>query len=118
MLNLLKFKERAKYRDGRETDLTGQQAYGLYGAGVAKLIQGLGGTFVFGGQANVLLIGDGELQWDTVAIVKYPSFEAFTKMTASEAYQEVHVHRDAGLSHQLLINCLDPEQVAKLAAAG
>jgi hypothetical protein len=27
MLNLLKYKDRASYADGRETDLTGEQAY-------------------------------------------------------------------------------------------
>ena len=110
MLNLLKFKEKADYTDGRETDLSGAEAYGLYGAGVAKLIHELGGRFVWGGQANVLLIGDGELEWDAVAVVEYPSFEHFSGMTQSEAYQEVHVHRDAGLAHQVLINCLSPEQ--------
>lgn len=112
MLNLLKFKQAAEYADGRETDLTGQQAYGLYGAGVSKLIHELGGSFEFVGQTNVLLIGDGDLEWDSVVIVKYPSFEAFVQMTQSEAYQAIHVHRDAGLAHQLLINCLSPEQAS------
>lgn len=110
MLNLLKFRERAEYADGRETDLSGEQAYMLYGAAVTKIIEGFGGGLIFGGRANVLLIGDGELEWDSVAIMKYPSFEAFQGMTQSEAYAEVHVHRDAGLEHQLLVNCLDAEQ--------
>ena len=30
MLNLLKFKEKAEYEDGRDTDLTGKQAYAIY----------------------------------------------------------------------------------------
>jgi hypothetical protein len=34
MVNLLKFKEKAEYEDGRETELTGQQAYGIYGSEV------------------------------------------------------------------------------------
>ena len=29
MLNLLKFKEKAEYEDGRETDLTGKEAYSI-----------------------------------------------------------------------------------------
>jgi len=32
MVNLLKFKEKAEYEDGRETEMTGQEAYSLYGA--------------------------------------------------------------------------------------
>jgi len=111
MLNLLKFKEKAVYEDGRETELSGAEAYGLYGVGVAKLIADMGGSIEIGLSTNVLLIGDGDLEWDSVAIVRYPSFEAFAGMTASAAYQEIHVHRDAGLEHQLLINCLAPDQL-------
>lgn len=110
MLNLLKFKPKAEYADGRETDLTGEQAYGLYAAGVTKIIDEMGGGLVWGGKANVLLIGDGDLEWDAVGIMRYPSFEDFAGMTQSEAYHKIHVHRDAGLAHQVLINCLGPEQ--------
>ena len=111
MLNLLKFKEKAEYADGRTTDLSGAEAYGLYGTAVAKIISEMGGKIVWGGQTNALVIGDGDLEWDSVAIVRYPSFEHFTGMTQSEAYQEIHVHRDAGLAHQILVNCLGPEQI-------
>lgn len=117
MLNLLKFREKAVYADGRETDLTGRQAYMIYGAEVQKIIEGFGGGLLFGGAANVLVIGDGELEWDWIGVMRYPSFDHFTKMTASEAYQAIHVHRDAGLEHQVLINCLDlPQSLARLQA--
>lgn len=43
MVNLLKFKERAEYADGRETDLTGAQAYAIYGTGVHKCITAVRG---------------------------------------------------------------------------
>ncbi len=109
MLNLLKFKERAEYADGRETELSGAEAYALYGAGVAILIGALGGRAVYQGVPNVLVIGEGDTPWDAIAIVEYPSIESFQKMLASEAYQEVHVHREAGLEHQLLINTLPIE---------
>ena len=114
MLNLLKFKQRAEYEDGRETALTGAQAYGLYGAAVGALIAELGGRIVFNGQANTLVIGDGDLQWDAVALVEYPSIDSFQAMIASPAYQDAHVHRAAGLEHQLLVNCLSPEQAAAM----
>ncbi len=35
MVNLLKFKEQAEYPDGRETELTGAQAFAIYGEAVA-----------------------------------------------------------------------------------
>jgi hypothetical protein len=31
MVNLLKFKEKAEYEDGRDSDLTGEEAYAIYG---------------------------------------------------------------------------------------
>jgi uncharacterized protein (DUF1330 family) len=105
MLNLLKFREFAQYPDGRDSDISGQEAYQRYGVEVAKLIEELGGEFVFLSPADVLLIGDDDLQWDMVGIVKYPSKEAFMAMSQSESYNEIHVHRDAGLEHQLLVQC-------------
>ena len=33
MVNLLKFKEKAVYEDGRQTELSGQAAYALYAGG-------------------------------------------------------------------------------------
>ena len=46
MVNLLKFKERAEYEDGRETPLSGREAYALYAAEVAKVITQVGGKLI------------------------------------------------------------------------
>jgi len=104
MLNLLKFKEKAVYADGRETNLSGQEAYGLYGIEVAKMIEADGGRTVFAAATNSLVIGEGELEWDMVAIAEYANLESFQKIMSSPEYQKIAVHREAGLAHQLLIN--------------
>ena len=41
--------------------------------------------------------------WDVVSIATYPSRQAMVEMIQSEKYQEIHVHRDAGLAGQLNI---------------
>lgn len=105
MMNLLKFREFAKYSDGSDTELSGAEAYQRYAAEVVPIISKTGGEVVFSGQANTLVIGDGELEWDMVSIVEYPSVAAFLSMTSSDEYQKIHVHRDAGLEHQLLVEC-------------
>lgn len=105
MLNLLKFKAFAEYGDGIDTKLSGFEAYQRYAVEVTKIINKLGGELVFNGQANTLVIGDGELEWDLVSIVEYPSVAAFIGMTSSEEYKKIHVHRKAGLEHQLLVQC-------------
>ena len=38
MVNLLKFRKKAVYADGRATDLSGVQAYDLYAEGVSRLL--------------------------------------------------------------------------------
>ena len=87
MVNLLKFKERAEYEDGRTTDLSGRDAYRIYGQQVSKLIRDFGGEITFTGDVTFLALGQVEDLWDEVAIAKYPSFRiaslAVVKLTES-----------------------------------
>ena len=105
MLNLLKFKERAEYEDGRETDLTGRAAYGLYGEKMAPFVESQGGRLLHTSAAHFLMIGDGDLDWDMVAIMEYPSKEDFLKIVGDPRVAEFGVHRTAGLDFQLLVAC-------------
>ena len=103
MLNLLKFRERAVYPDGRATTLTGREAYMLYGAPMQKFVESHGGKFVFGGQIKSLVIGEVGDMWDVCALMEYPSAAAFAKIATSPQVAEIGVHRAAGLEGQLLI---------------
>lgn len=103
MVNLLKFKEKAVYKDGRETELTGQEAYALYSRGVMKTLDTVGGKLVFSGDVSRLMLGEVEDLWDTVAIAQYPSRAAMLEMMQLPEYQEISVHREAGLAGQLNI---------------
>ena len=68
MLNLLKFKDDAEYEDGRDTDLTGQEAYGIYGLEVARLLAIVGGALMFNARVERLMLGEVEELWDSAAI--------------------------------------------------
>ncbi len=103
MLNLLKFKAKAEYADGRETSLTGAEAYALYGAAVSKILGKLGGGAMFNAKVERLMLGEVEELWDTVAIAMYPNRQAMFDMIRSEEYQAIHHHREAGLAGQLNI---------------
>ena len=107
MVNLLKFRESATYEDGRDSDLTGAQAYAIYGRAVADLVRDLGGSMVFSGTVSRLMLGEVEDLWDQVAIVMYPSRAAMLDMVVSDAYRDIAVHRDAGLQGQLNIETGD-----------
>ena len=106
MVNLLKFKEKALYEDGRDTALTGEEAYGLYAAEVINLVEKYGGEFLFAGKVNRLMLGEVEEMWDSIAIVEYPSRKAMFDMTMDPENQKIHVHRDAGLEGQLNIETI------------
>ena len=106
MVNLLKYKERAIYDDGRDTNLSGEEAYGLYAAEVINLVEKYGGEFLFAGKVNRLMLGEVEEMWDSIAIAKYPNRKAMFEMTMDPEYQKIHVHRDAGLEGQLNIETI------------
>jgi uncharacterized protein (DUF1330 family) len=86
MLNLLKFKDKAEYEDGRATDLTGREAYQIYALGVAKLVENTGGKVLFGAEVSRLMLGEVEELWDTVAIAQYPSRRKMLEMMMSPEY--------------------------------
>jgi hypothetical protein len=107
MVNLLKFKAKAEYPDGRESDLTGEQAYAIYGEAVSRLLVEFGGAAVFSANVERLMLGEVEELWDKIAIAMYPSRAAMLAMMQSPKMQEIGIHRAAGLAGQLNIETAD-----------
>ena len=103
MLNLLKYKDRAEYADGRKTELSGREAYQIYGVGVIERLAAVNGGIIFSGTVSRLMLGEVEELWDDVAIAMYPSRAAMLEMISSPEYQDIAVHREAGLAGQLNI---------------
>ena len=103
MVNLLKFKEKAEYEDGRETNLSGAEAYAIYGAEVQAHLEKVGGKGIFAGRVSRLMLGEVEDLWDMVAIAMYPSKKAMLTMVSDPEYAESAKHRTAGLEGQLNI---------------
>jgi len=46
MVNLLKFKEKAEYKDGRETNLSGYEAYSIYAKIIEKHLKEIDGELI------------------------------------------------------------------------
>ncbi len=83
MLNLLAF-----VPDG------GRERYEQYGAAVAPLLERAGGRIVYAGEAASPLLGDAG--WDVVALVEYPTRQAFLDMISSPEYLAVaHLRTEA-----------------------
>ncbi len=103
MLNLLKYKDKAEYADGRQTQLSGADAYHVYSEAVTELLKEFGGEFCFSANVERLMLGEVEDLWDEVAIAMYPSRQAMAQMMSCDKMQEIGVHRMAGLAGQLNI---------------
>lgn len=108
MVNLLKFKEKAEYEDGRQTELSGKDAYMIYGRAVTDILPKFGGKAVFAGDVTFLSLGKAEELWDEVAIAMYPKRGDMVRMSMSAEWQEAAVHRTAGLKGQLNIETVLP----------
>lgn len=103
MVNLLKFKDKAEYEDGRETNLTGVEAYAIYGNEVVEHLKSIRAELVYSGDVTRLMLGEIEELWDMVVIARYPSKKAMLDMIMKPEYIESSIHRTAGLAGQLNI---------------
>src|SRR5580700_8688932 len=72
MLNLLKFREKAMYKDGRSDDISGREAYLRYANAMTKIVEREGGRILFSGRIAALVIGEVEEMWDVAAIMELP----------------------------------------------
>ena len=103
MVNLLKFRDKAQYQDGRPDDISGREAFMRYIAEMGPIVEAAGGRFLFSGDVKQLVIGEVEDLWDAVGIAEYPSRAEFHRIATSPEVQAIGVHREAGLAGQLLI---------------
>lgn len=106
MVNLLKFRARARYPDGRDSQLSGREAYLRYAEAVSALLPKFGGRVLFAGDVTFLALGQVEELWDEIALAEYPDRAALWAMTTSREWREIAIHREAGLAGQLNIETI------------
>ena len=103
MINLFKFKAKAEYPDGRDSELTGIEAYQIYSSKTREMLEEAGGRILHTSLIEGLVVGEVEELWDVAAIVEYPSIEVFMRMIDSDEWKENTIHKEAGLEGQLNI---------------
>lgn len=106
MLNLLRFNERANYPEGHEEagrGHSGADAYRLYGKTSAPIFKRVGGSIVWRGQMETMVIGPDDKQWDMAFIAQYPNAGAFLEMVTDADYKLAVVHRQAAVLTSRLI---------------
>lgn len=108
MLNLVKFRDMARYPAGHTLEnagLSGAQAYRNYGAETAPIIARLGASILWRGNFETTMIGPQDERWDAVFIARYPTAHAFLEMVTDPAYQQAVIHRQAAVETSRLIRC-------------
>lgn len=94
MLNLLAFEPEG-----------GEERYAEYAEATAPLLERVGGRLLAAYRPAPTLIGDDD--WDLVALVSYPSRQAFLEMVGSPEYQAIAHLRTEALRKAALVP-MDP----------
>lgn len=102
MLNLLRFRDRAAYKDDSE-DCSGRDAYKRYMREAARSVSEVGAEVIWSGRTLGSLIAPPDESWDQVLLVRYPSINAFLAMIESPEYKGVVKHRTAALEDSRLV---------------
>lgn len=108
MLNLVRFREQARYPEDHpyaaET-LSGAQAYERYGSESKPVLDRVGGSILWRGGFETVLIGPEDERWDAMFIARYPNSGAFLAMVTDPEYQKAVVNRQAAVRTSRLIRC-------------
>ena len=98
MVNLVKFREKSLDGDG-----SGRDAYLRYGAVVRHILKTLGAVIVWVGSVDHLALAEGgDVDWDVVQLVYYPSRDAFIDMVTNAEYLEANKHRTNGTEKHVI----------------
>ena len=100
MLNLLRFKPRA---DAPDEGLSGEEAYRRYAGPMTAFVESRGGRVLWTGRVDSQVIDTGGEGFHMIALVEYPSRQAFVAIATDPQVQEIAVHRAAGLESQWLL---------------
>ena len=102
MVNLMKYRERADYADGRVSTVSGREADDVYSP--LEQLAELGAEVVFYADVDQQLLG--RPTWDRVAVVKYPTRRSFIDLQSMPGFAAKHAHKEAGMEQTFVIGCL------------
>lgn len=101
MVNLMKYRAKAEYADGRVSELSGRDADDAYAP--LEQLDGLGAQVVFVADVEQQFLG--QPTWDRIGIVKYPTRRSFIELQSAPGFKEKHEHKDAGMEQTFVIGC-------------
>lgn len=102
MVNLMHYRERARYADGTDGGVSGREADDRYAP--VEVLADIGADLAFVGDVETQLLGHSP-SWDRVGIVRYPTRRSFIEMQSREDFRSRHVHKDAGMAATIVMGC-------------
>src|SRR5690606_3658148 len=91
----------------RSSDLangwTGARAYKEYSKTSGPVFQRVGGTIIWRGAMESMVIGPQDEKWDSAFIARYPSSAAFMEMITDPDYKKAVVNRQAAVLTSRLV---------------
>jgi uncharacterized protein (DUF1330 family) len=112
-LNCHRYYSKARYPAGFSDErypvnVSGQEAYHRYLKEVSsRFVVQVGGRLLLAGASEMTFIGEGD--WDEIVIGQYPSKAHAMRVTSLPGYDEIAIHRVAGLESALTM-VLDPQK--------
>lgn len=106
MLNLLQYRDVAEYPTGHEhagKGWDGRRAYQEYGATSGPIFKRVGGTIVWRGVFETVVIGPEAMHWHDGFVAQYPTAGAFLEMVTDPEYQKAVINRTAALTDSRLV---------------
>lgn len=106
MLNLLRLRAEAAYPDGHEhadKGWSGARAYAEYGKTSGPIFNRVGGSLVWRGKMEAVLMGPADEHWDLAFIAQYPNSAAFLEMVTDPDYRLAVINRQAAVQTSRLI---------------
>ena len=115
MLNLLRFHEEAHYPADHACagkGWSGRRAYAEYGKTSNPIFSRVGGSIVWRGSMEAMVIGPQDKHWEVAFIGHYPNSAAFLEMISDPDYKLAIVHRQAAVLTSRLIRFAPLEAMA------
>jgi len=99
-LNLMKYRERAEYADGRESSISGVEADNVYAP--HEHLAAVGSRIIMMAPVLHQLVGD-DWEWDRIAIAQYRDRMAMVEMSSNSDFQKDEEHKEAGMDFTIVM---------------
>ncbi len=99
-LNLMKYRERAEYADGRESSVSGLEADNIYAP--HEHLRKVGSRLIMMAPVVHQLVGDDHV-WDRIAIAQYRDRMAMVEMSSNADFRKDEEHKEAGMDFTIVM---------------